>query len=218
MKKLYLEYFKISDDSKITDKAMLGRVIITVAVMLVCVITMSFTAFAFFTAQVSSTIQIQTATFGVDITVNNSSVDVLNDLGEGSYNITLTVKDTSTATTGYCVVTIGGKEYITQQFIRGENGYNTISFNLYLANNTSTINGTTPIVIQTNWGTSSVYADVMTNNPPENYIADKAVIDLVPKAPTQQPENNEISDSLDENGDEAIDDNNQEENDQQPTE
>ncbi len=219
MKKLYMEYFKISDDARITDKAMLGRVIVTVAVMLVCVIAMSITAFAYFTSDASSSVTpIQTAAFDVGVSVDNNSVDVLNGLGEGSYNITLTVKDTSTAKTGYCVVTIGGKEYITEQFIRSEGGYNTVTFALHLAKNSSTNDGTTPIAIQTNWGTSSVYADAMANNAPSNYIVDQAVIDLVPKAqtptPQPQPENNETADQ---NGDEVIAEN-QDENNQQSEE
>ena len=188
MKKLYLEYFKISNEGKITDKAMLGRVILTVAVILICTFTMSFTAFAFFTSDATSSFNnIQAASFDVSVAVDNAPVDMVGTLNN-EHTITLAVKDTSTATTGYCVVNIGGSEYITQQFIRSENGFNTVTFTLKLEKPTD-------VVVEARWGTSAVYAAAMQNNAPANYIVDQAVIDLVPKAPVQ-PQQNEIPDNL----------------------
>lgn len=192
MKKLYFEYFKIENNEKITDKAMLGRVIITVAVILVCVFAMSFTAFAFFTSDATSSVNpIQAASFEVDTFVDSAPVDLIGTL-DGEHIITLTVKDTSTATTGYCVVTIGNNQYITQQFVRGENGLNTITITVKLKNPTD-------VVIETRWGTSAVYAAVMQNNAPDNYIVDKGVIDLVPKTPASPPEENQAPDILENN-------------------
>ncbi|MBO5358211.1 MAG: hypothetical protein J6A78_02715 [Clostridia bacterium] len=185
MKKLYLEYFKISANGKITDKVMLGRVISTVAIILVCTVLMSITAFAFFTSDASSSVTpLTSASFDVDIAVNGSNVDVVGVL-DGTKEIKISVKDTSTATTGYCVVKIGDKEYITEQFIRGENGgYNTVTFTINLAEPTL-------VTVEARWGTSSLYAGAVAGNKPTNYIENNDIIDLVPNSstPPTQPDN-----------------------------
>jgi len=189
VKKLYLEYFKISENGKITDKVMLGRVISTVAIILVCTVLMSITAFAFFTSDASSSVTpLTSASFDVDIAVNGSNVDVVGVL-DGTKEIKISVKDTSTATTGYCVVSVGEgenlKQYITQQFIRDENGnYNTVTFTINLAEPTL-------VTVEARWGTSSLYAGAVAGNKPANYIENNDEINLVPNlsTPPAQSEN-----------------------------
>ncbi|MBO5211249.1 MAG: hypothetical protein J6B80_04905 [Clostridia bacterium] len=183
MKKLYMEYFKISDDSKITDKAMLGRVISTVAVILVCVVTMSFTAFAFFTSDATSSVApIQTAVFDVDIAVNNGDVDVVvsdtdsnlysiynktadnkNYLSAGEYTFVITRTAESSASTGYCVITVGDDILHTYQLSALESR---IEFTLKLAHDTSV-----PVTVNAQWGTSIYYANYADNGiAAPNYI------------------------------------------------
>ncbi len=223
MKKLYMEYFKISDDSKITDKAMLGRVISAVVVVLVCVAVMSITAFAYFTSDASSSVMpITSASFDIDVTIKNSSGTVVEVKSVSAFNYeaalvsnetyTITIAHRGTGSTGYCVVNFDGTDRFTDQLFFNGGQPTSISFTLTLAE-------ATKVTFKANWGTSSVYADVMANNPPKNYIADQSVIDLVPKAqtPTSQPENNETPDSSDESGDEVASEN-QDENNQQSEE
>ena len=217
MKKLYLEYFKISENGKITDKVMLGRVISTVAIILVCTALMSITAFAFFTSDASSSVTpLTSASFDVDIAVNGSNVDVVGVL-DGTKEIKISVKNTSTVTTGYCAVKIGDKEYITEQFIRDENGnYNTVTFTINLAEPTL-------VTVKANWGTSSLYADAVAGNKPANYIENNDEINLVPSTSTPSTQfddtNNEsaVENNVAENGNQtnnATETENQENNEQ----
>ena len=198
MKKLYLEYFKVSDNSKITDKAMLGRVIVTVAVMLVCVIAMSFKAFAFFTAEVSSTIHVSTATFEVETAVDGKPIDIIGT-PNGEHTITISVKNTSTVTTGYCVVSVGEgknlKQYITQQFIRDENGnYNTVTFTINLAEPTL-------VTVEARWGTSTASTIAINDTTPENYIVDGATVVITNNDTSSQTQGDNLSGNLGENTD-----------------
>lgn len=177
MKKLYMEYFKISDDAKITDKAMLGRVISMVAVILVCVAVMSITAFAYFTSDASSSMTpITSASFEVDVVVTdlsdasniavnatdsnlysiyNKTEDNNNCLSAGEYAFVITRTAESTASTGYCVITIGDDVLHTYQL---SNSAKSIAFTLKLAQDTLV-----PVTVEAQWGTSIYYADYAEN-------------------------------------------------------
>ena len=48
MKKLYDEFFRVSNDEKVKDKVMLARTALTAVIMAICLIAMSFSAFAYF--------------------------------------------------------------------------------------------------------------------------------------------------------------------------
>ena len=54
MKKLYNEFFYIPKYGKVKEKVMLMRTALTVVIMVVCLFAMSFTAYAYFSHNVTS--------------------------------------------------------------------------------------------------------------------------------------------------------------------
>ena len=185
MKKFYNEYFRVTEHEKIRDKVMLMRVVITVVIIIACLAGMTFTAYAYFSQNVTSTSnRIKSANFTVDTTINvtengtDTLVDVKKidsvtysaDLKAGkTYKVTLAYGENSTATTGFCIITAENcsKEYHSQQLGADklqENGKTpSITFNL-------TVSKDTTVTFTACWGTSVYYADYAENyeNYPEN--------------------------------------------------
>ena len=81
MKKLFHEFFHIPKDGTIQDKVMLTRVVMSIATVMLCLVAMSATAYAYFAYNITSDYNmIQAATFKADISVtitdaNNKAVD-----------------------------------------------------------------------------------------------------------------------------------------------
>ena len=74
MKKVYDEFFGVSEDGIVREKVMLTRVVITVTVMVVCLIAMGLSAFAYFSSDVSSNSNIiRAANFDMKVTVHRLS-------------------------------------------------------------------------------------------------------------------------------------------------
>lgn len=104
------------------DSIMLKRLFSTVTVVLVCLAAISFSAYAFFSYSVTSgTNTIQASSFSASVTIKKG--DTLVTHGEiqsyyfdtpGVYTVTITVNDGTTGT-GYCIVTVDGTDYYTQQ-------------------------------------------------------------------------------------------------------
>ena len=107
MKSFYDEYFRIpkEGDGKITDKVMLVKVAQIVVTMIVCLIAMSLSAYAYFSHNVTSGVNIiQSADFGLNVsvmkidTVANTETEILAGEGgiyqleSGQYTVTLTKK------------------------------------------------------------------------------------------------------------------------------
>jgi len=191
MKNLYTEYFYVPKDGKIGDKVMLTRVVTTVIIMLFCLAAMSFTAYAYFSYNVTSEYNIiKSANFDATITVsdNGTPVTVTNagnneyrvDLEEGkTYDVTVTKEISSTAETGFCVVSAEGCPYVyhTQQIGKDKNapgGVTTeVSFKI-------TVKKDATVSIVAHWGTSSYYdsyKDKGTNN--ELYVENNEQINIV---------------------------------------
>lgn len=163
MKKLYNEFFYIPKYGKVKEKVMLMRTALTVVIMVVCLFAMSFTAYAYFSHNVTSGFNIiKAAHFEAQITVNDgtNNVALTKDgkyqtatLPAGDYTIKLE-HGSSTADTGFCVITIGDTVYHTGQIgedvARGLERDASVTFTLKVSSETN-------IKVLSHWGTSSKY-------------------------------------------------------------
>lgn len=194
MRKLYNEFFYIPKYGKIREKVMLARVAMTVVIMVVCLATMSITAYAYFSHNVTSgSNTIKAASFYTDVTVQITAEDgtfvetiTTNTSDHKShsaelsanktYTITVKHNDRSTAQTGFVIVTAEGCEtrYHTQQLGRDGNGKTyTITFKL-------TPGANTIVTFRSHWGTSTYYGYAGdSDNNIEEYILDGEDIELV---------------------------------------
>ena len=184
VKKLYTRFFHIPKHEKIGEKTMLVRVATTIATIVGCLIAMSLTAYAYFSCDVSSVLNvIQAANFDAQIAItdeNGTLVEPSTQEGKistfiftvpGTYTVTLG-KGTSSAQTGFCVLYIGEDTYHTQQ-IGVDIGANnqkreSVSFTLQ-------VKGPETVKIESHWGTSSHY-DYTEN---ECYIVDSRPLKVI---------------------------------------
>ena len=165
MKSIYDEYFRIpkEGDGKITDKVMLVKVAQIVVTMIVCLIAMSLSAYAYFSHNVTSGVNIiQSADFGLNVSVKDSTdtevpigSDGLYVLGNGEYTVTLEKKGTASTGFGVIEVTVGANttKYHTQQL---NNANSTMTFTLTLSGFTDSEPAN--VKITPHWGTSSYYS------------------------------------------------------------
>lgn len=112
MKKLFREFFYVPKhgNGKVREKVVLARIAVYITIILVCMAAMSFTAYAYFSASVSSGVNnIQAASYDLDIVSLDGLVGENNfytlDNSDGSnskeYKFTLTKSAASTASVGY---------------------------------------------------------------------------------------------------------------------
>lgn len=180
MRKLYNEFFYIPKYGKIREKVMLARVAMTVVIMVVCLATMSITAYAYFSHNVTSgSNTIKAASFYTDVTVQitdadgnaveNSNITPITsdnkkfriegmEVGKW-YQFTITKNEVrNTAQTGFIIVSADGCPitYHTQQLgvdksVPGE--YTpAIIFKLMITD-------ATDVILESHWGTSSCYSE-----------------------------------------------------------
>ncbi len=169
MRKLYNEFFYIPKHGKIRETVMLARVAVSVAIVIACLAAISFSAYAYFSYNVTSGSNvIKAASFYTDCTVwitdeSGNEVEVItsdhvshlaNDLkANKTYSVTLKHTELSTSQTGFVIVTATGcaTRYHTQQLGRDGDGKTlTITF-------TITPGADTDVTFYSHWGTSSFY-------------------------------------------------------------
>ena len=141
-----------------------------------CMVCLAATTWAWFTASVTSEANtIQTANFDVNVAVTNGT-NTVNETN-GSYTLptgvnTITITNTGTASTGFCVIKIGdGITVYTQQLTKNES--DTITFTINV-----TGSGTVAMTVTPNWGTAMVNS-TYSLRPPADVIVDGATIDVV---------------------------------------
>lgn len=170
MRKLYNEFFYIPKYGKVREKVMLIRIVSTVTVVIMCLVAMGVTAFAYFSCNVTSGANtIKAASFDAKITVvamdqNGqtvipSSIDgkktVFTFESPGTYTVNIEKEPGSTAETGFCIIYVGKQAYHTQQIgidIHANNEEREIvAFDLKINEPNSVV------VMESHWGTSSYY-------------------------------------------------------------
>lgn len=109
MNKISVIDFDNEKAGKISDTALLSRVFISVTVIIACLIAMGFSAYAYFSAGVSSYVStISSASYDLVITPPDGvEKSETYELSEGEYIFTLScVGSNSTASVGYCKILI----------------------------------------------------------------------------------------------------------------
>ncbi|MBQ7324126.1 MAG: LysM peptidoglycan-binding domain-containing protein [Clostridia bacterium] len=199
MKSFYNEYFRIpkEGDGKITDKVMLVKVAQIVVTMIVCLIAMSLSAYAYFSHNVTSGVNIiQSADFGLNVsvmkidTVANTETEILAGEGgiyqleSGQYTVTLTKKGTASTGFGVIEVTVGGNttKYHTQQLgVGGVPDSTAVPATLEFKLNLSALpaDETATIKITPHWGTS-IYYHYNTDSSNQLYIQQNGEVTVTP--------------------------------------
>lgn len=186
MREFYYKYFHIPKHGKIKDNVMLIRTAATAVMMVICLAGMSFTAYAYFSHNVTSVSnRIQTANFAAVVSVSVTEGETRTlvepqktrpaytlELESGkTYSVTVSYGE-STASTGFCVITAKNcpKTYHTQQLWKNptpsEGKLNSVTFLL-------TVNKKTTVEILSYWGTSS-----RNENNDEWYICDGETVNI----------------------------------------
>ena len=110
-------------DKKLTDKTFSQSMLISIISILLCVVALCSVTYAWFTTNVSSGENvIESSRFALDITVydeNDATIDVIDNADEtyrctfesvGVYTVVLKMSDDTTASKGYCEITINSTE------------------------------------------------------------------------------------------------------------
>lgn len=197
MKKLFNEFFRIPKQGKIHEKTIITRLVLTITIVIVCLIGMSVTAYAYFSYNVTSAANVIKATsfkteLQIQIIDSNGTVSEtanpittnyklykISDLKIGEwYTVTVKPKQTETsAKTGFVIVKASGcnETYHTQQLGKDTSvaGGETpqISFRLMVTE-------TTDVILESHWGTSSYYPNFQ-NKDDSLYITNGEDIKLV---------------------------------------
>lgn len=196
MRKLYNELFYIPKHAKVSEKNMLARITLSITVVVACLIAMSISAYAYFSCSVTSASNVIKSAnfdatvsvvneFGAEITLETESGLQKAILDEGTYTVKLSKTDTSTAQKGFCIFTINGIDYHTQQL-----GSVEFAFTLKVPD-------ATELILKRHWGTSSYYGyDNADTNP--NYITDSnGLIDLTVLSLDQSDEKENVNEDQD---------------------
>lgn len=151
-------FFDLQDE-KITEKAFSKNIIVSIAGILLSIVMLCSTTYAWFTTGISSgDNKVEAGHFSLDVTVVNSEVGNAIDpdasgvytLSAGTYAITLEPTANSTVK-GYCLITVNSAEYRTDVIVNertanDEYGENS-PFVFYI-----TVAETTALKLESRWG------------------------------------------------------------------
>lgn len=148
-----------SKQDKLTEKAFMQSIAVSVISILLCVVALCSVTWAWFSEDVSSSSNtIKTGNCTVTVSVRNSETEIKpNADTSGIYSFEagkfyeIIITSTGSAESSYCKFVISGKEYYTEQ-ISTKDPYNTISFTL-------TFDTQTDVEIITRWGTYHIPND-----------------------------------------------------------
>ena len=212
MRRLYNEYFKISEDGKIREKVMVARVVMTVVVMVICLTAMSLTAYAYFSHDViTSNNVIKAAQFSIEITSDDVTIDVINSKTftaslESNKTYKFTVVGKGDASTGFCTVSakdsVDGIYHTQQIFQKSDKTYEEITFSIKPSKDTV-------VTFTAHWGTSSKYPQFHTTGSSDLYIQNNDTVEIEIGDPLSlkgtKPDKDQSSDEedKDENTDES---------------
>lgn len=202
MRKLYDKFFRVSNHEKISGRVMLTRIAVTATIIMICLISMSYTAYAYFSYNITSDSNvIKSAGFEAELSIegqNGETVTVITDddinftaeiKANTNYIITLEHNDKSTVQTGFVIITADNcnNKYHTAQI--NKNG---VAVSFELRSDADTV-----LYFKSHWGTSSYYC---TNG--EFYLqnGEKATLHINGAVP--QSENSNRTDVTEENTEE----------------
>ncbi len=163
MRRVYDEFFYIPKQGKIRDKVMLARTATAVSIILICLASLCFIAYAYFSNDTTAYVgTVQAAEFDLTVSVTDKDNTPIPIGADGSYSLetgeyTVSLKKAGTANTGFCVINVTSGEstavYYTAQIGRsGNTEVSERSFKLITE-------GDVAVTFLPHWGTSSRYPD-----------------------------------------------------------
>ena len=197
MKNQWRACMRVSAGEKVGDGLMLTRTVVTVMAVVICLVAMGISAYAYFSHEVNTSGNgIHAASFDISVSVldqNQQTVTVVSEIPKnhtvtlepGSYSITLT--PAGNAKTGFCIITAENcqiEKYYTQQLgmdIHSGSKTESITF-------TITVDHPTDVTFYAHWGTSSYYAEFAELGAQSSvYIMDQTevIMPIVPADVTQ---------------------------------
>ena len=115
------EYWQVERDGKLCEPVVFRRIAAMVIGMIICMSAMGFSAYAFFTSNVTSgNNKIEAAQYQAEYVVVQGTDTILPlegtehptyGLQEGEYQITIRIPESVTASKGYCKIIIGETEF-----------------------------------------------------------------------------------------------------------
>ena len=113
-------------NEKLTDKAFSRLMLTSILGILVCIVCLCSCTWAWYNTNVSaSENKLGSGVFALDVTVTDSSATPIETYDQinggtlclisapGTYTVTLKMTDNSTVEKGFCVISVGGVEYLT---------------------------------------------------------------------------------------------------------
>lgn len=172
MKNPIAQFFYVPKYGKVSEKMLTRHVLLTVVMIVFCLSSMAFAAYAYYACEVNSGNQIiQSTAYYCEITVGStvypevmggSTIEVT--LPAGTHNIQIRRLEKS-ATTGFLVVVADDVKYHTQQVSKDDQ--EPFQFQLELDQERT-------IQLMPHWGTSSYYAGYTRGEHNEFYITDSS--------------------------------------------
>lgn len=164
MKRIYVEYFQVPENGKVRDKVLNTRLAVGIVGILLCLIALSVTAYAYFSHTVTSqTETLSSASFDVALSITSPEGAPTVESVAGSYKVylkkdvpyTVSLQPEGSASTGFCRIAVDGvdAEFHTGQL--GKDGGATrslLTFDVLLSD------GGAYLVFTPCWGTSSYFA------------------------------------------------------------
>ncbi len=177
------QFLYVPKHEKIPDKVMLGRVVLSAALVVGCLFVMSFSAYAYFSHSVNTKVAVlEAACFEGEVTIVNAGTNEEThlttanaawqaDLTAGEYLVTVSHK--GTASTGFFKIETQNSTYYTTQVFSAESGKEgSITFEIK-------VNADAKVVISANFGTSIYYTDYKENGTkPDAFITGEETIEL----------------------------------------
>ena len=145
-----------TEDEVITDKAFMRGIITSFFAIVMCIIMLGASTYAWFTTSIQSTQTIASAVYVLSIKIDGGDEilhptdrvdgnDVYTFEADKTYTITATaIEEETTGKTGYIKLVVGDESFVSQQIDRGE----TITFTLKYTEETK-------VTLVEGWGTSS---------------------------------------------------------------
>lgn len=169
--------FCVPKEGKVSEKVFLSRIALNITMIVICMLAMAFTAFAYFSADIASQKnRIQAAHFDVEVyvsfasgettvsePVNRESTDVylVNMKADTVYKVEVIAK--GNANTGFVVVSAGGYQYHTEQLVI--NDKDSVVFYLKPTEDMT-------VMMMPHWGTSSRYEAFLAETTDAYYLRD----------------------------------------------
>jgi len=188
LKALYFEFFHIPEQGKIRDKVLMARVVLASVLIVLCMLSMSLSAYAFYAVGLTTHSTLKTANFEAQLEIQAENGDLLQTESEhGVYRLelepdfyTLRLSFGGDAETGFCVIILNDRMYHTRQFF--ERTRSSDEMVLFLQ-----IHETAELTVIPHWGTSSCYEQFSQHGDSEGYLLDEETLEAG-TPPDEEPE------------------------------